>query len=105
MSLENKSKQQGFSLIEMAIVMVIIGVLIGAALVPLSAQRESAKIKEARSELLLIEEAIYGFSLANGRLPCPAEPGSGGVEATTVDGLGLDCDRPRGFVPANTLGL
>ena len=98
----NKKISSGFTLIEMAIVMVIIGVLIGAAILPLKAQRDTAHIKQARNELKTIEEAIYGFAIANGRLPCPAQPGSA-VE--DLPGGGNCTNTSRGFVPANTLGL
>ena len=98
-------KHSGFTLIEMAIVMVIIGALIGAALFPLTAQRESSKIIKAKEQLVLIEEAILGFAAANGRLPCPANNINGGGEARTAVTNGNDCDQPRGFIPAAALGL
>jgi len=106
-TLEENMKSKGFTLIEVAIVMLIITMLIGASILPMRAQRESSNIQKALKDLRIIEEAIYGFAIAQGRLPCPASRLSVplGTEDTTVNGTGLDCDQPIGFVPAATLGL
>ena len=61
----------GFSLIEMAIVMLIIGALIGSAILPISAQRDSNNIKKARVDLKTIEEALYGFCYSNRSIALP----------------------------------
>lgn len=94
--------QHGFSLVEMAVVLVIIGLLLGGLLMPLSTQMEQDK--RSRTTLLLedIKEAILGFAVANDRLPCPATPASAGVEAPVGGGT---CTAQFGFVPAVTLGL
>lgn len=99
----NRQFQYGFTLIEMAIVLLIIGALLSYTFMPLRAQLETANIKEARGKLAQIEEAIYGFAIANGRLPCPTLPGQGGLS------LPQDppdaCNSAIGFVPAGSLGL
>lgn len=105
--------QSGFSLVELATVLVIVGFLIGGLLVPLAAQIDASKRTETQKILDDIEEALYGFAAANGRLPCPASNGSNGLEdvgaATT-----FICDTTEspiatsgyyGFVPAVTLGI
>ena len=94
--------QRGFSLIELAIVLVVVGLLIGYLILPLGMQRENRNIAEARAKLQEIEEALYGFAIANNRLPCPTTPGQNGQE---VGGGGADCGTNRGFVPSNTLGI
>ncbi|MDH5484760.1 MAG: type II secretion system GspH family protein [Gammaproteobacteria bacterium] len=101
LTLVKQKKLSGFSLIEMAIVLVIIGFTIGALIVPLGAQREVIKIKQAREELKVIEQAIMGFAIANGRIPCPAIPGTG-VEDPVGGGV---CTNARGFIPVVTLGI
>ena len=58
---------RGFTLIEVAIVMLILGVLLAAVITPMGAQRESNKIKMAQRELKSIEEALYGFAIASDR--------------------------------------
>ena len=99
----NNKTYTGFTLIEVAIVLLIVGFLLGVIITPMSAQRETLKIKQAREELKVIEEALYGFVIANERLPCPAVPGSGAA-APDISGT---CTNPnsRGFVPSTTLGL
>ena len=61
----------GFSLIEMAFVLVIITLLLGGLLVPFATQVEQRRIAETNKAMEEIKEALIGFALANGRLPCP----------------------------------
>ncbi|HEY8119649.1 MAG TPA: prepilin-type N-terminal cleavage/methylation domain-containing protein [Methylophilaceae bacterium] len=105
---------RGFTLVEMAIVLVIIGLTIGTLTATISAQVEHRDLSETRNTLENIKESLLGYAMANGRLPCPAQtPGTGiiGVEyfsggspaGTSANGLcGQFYD---GFVPAATLGL
>ena len=99
--IKNKTSS-GFTLIEVAIVLVIIGLLIGSLIVPLGSQRQTLHIKQARQELKMIEEAIIGYVIANDRLPCPALAGSGSEDPDPWVGV---CTSPRGFIPATTLGI
>ncbi len=61
----------GFSLVEMSIVMVVIGLLIGGMLMPLSVQQEKTERDQTKRTLQDIKEALVGFTIVNGRLPCP----------------------------------
>lgn len=89
--------QQGFSLLELAVVMTIIGFI--AMLVPRLvddvARMQSSVKSEAPHEVA--HAALLGFVLANHRLPCP-DPDGDGVE---------DCGDParRGGLPHRSLGL
>jgi len=51
-----------------------------------------------------IKEALIGYAIINGRLPCPASSTSIGVESPTT-GTGVCDHNYDGFVPAATLGL
>lgn len=96
-------RASGFTLVEMAIVLVIIGLLLGGLLMPLSAQVEQQRIAETQKYLEQAKEALIGFAAANGRLPCPASATSNGVESPAGGGV---CTNPYdGFLPAATLGL
>lgn len=96
------NRQHGFSLLEMAVVLVIIGLLLGGLLMPLSAQMEQNNRNKTKLLLEDIKEAILGFAVANDRLPCPAIPASAGVEAPVGGGA---CTAQFGFVPLVTLGM
>lgn len=65
------SANRGFSLIEMAVVLIIFGLLIGGLLTPLSAQRDVKSYSETRDNLQKIRDALYGYAIINGKLPCP----------------------------------
>ena len=95
-------RQSGFTLIEVAIVVLIVTILLGYSVALLPRQQELKQYRALDQEMDHIIEAIIGFAQVNGRLPCPAIPNSGGFE----DGGGtIDCNNYGGFVPVNTLGL
>jgi prepilin-type N-terminal cleavage/methylation domain-containing protein len=95
--------QTGFTLLEVAIVLMIVGLLLGGLLVPLSAQMEQRNINDTQKSLAEIKEALIGYALTYGRLPCPAAPTTTGVESPV--GGGACTNFYNGFVPATTLGL
>ena len=64
---------RGLSLIEVTIVLVIIGLLLGGLLIPLSAQMDQQKIELTKKRLEEIKEALLGFAIIYNRLPCPAK--------------------------------
>ena len=95
----------GFTLIEMAIVLIILTLVVGGALMPLNAQIEQRRRTETQKMLEEIKEALIGFAVANGRLPCPAIAASNGMEDPADAAGGNACTNPNGFVPAVTLGI
>jgi len=99
----NSLHQPGFSLVEMAIVLVILGFVIAALLLPLQAQREQNFRVQTENTLALAQRALLGYAQTKGRLPCPAPINSGnGLE----DPLGGNtCSVKAGYLPASTLGL
>lgn len=94
-------RQSGFTLIELAIVILIMGLILGGLAMPLATQRENARLQEAVDQLDGVAKAIEGFSLVNGFLPCPATPSSSGTAAVSAG----SCAAQHGFVPATTLDL
>ena len=95
------NRQNGFTLVELSIVILIMGLIIGGLAMPLSTQLENGRIRETRDQLAEMEAALQGFAIVNGHLPCPAVPGSNGLSATLAGG----CVTQHGFIPASTLGL
>lgn len=67
----------GFSLVEMAVVLIIIGLLMGGLLTPLSTQMNWQKIKVTQQRLEKIKEALLGFAIIHNRLPCVDTDGNG----------------------------
>jgi prepilin-type N-terminal cleavage/methylation domain-containing protein len=65
-------EQGGFSLLELAVVMTILALLLGSALLPLAAQNDMRARRDTDKALADIRDALVGFAIVNGRLPCPA---------------------------------
>jgi prepilin-type N-terminal cleavage/methylation domain-containing protein len=97
-----KFSTHGFSLIEMAIVLFIVALLLGGLLPTLTSQVDQRHISETNKQLNEIKEALIGYAIINGRLPCPAAPNSTGVESPSG---GACSNLYNGFVPASSLGL
>ena len=96
----------GFTLVEMAIVLVIVGLLITAFLSPLSAQRDLKDYSDTKLRLEQIREALYGYAIINGSLPCPtttSDP-SDNVSYGHADTTCLITD-PAGVLPWKDLGI
>ena len=95
-----KNSQQGFTLVEMAIVLVILGFVLAALLLPIQAQRQQLAQSQTENTLELAKQALLGFAQSNGRLPCPAI--ASGAESPLGGGT---CTLQVGFLPAATLGI
>jgi len=101
--LRPRNRSAGFTLTELAIAFVIIALALGGLAVTLSAQMEARKVAETQQQFDTAREALLGFAIRNGRVPCPATATSNGLEAPLGGGnctAGLN-----GFLPGATLGL
>lgn len=103
---------RGFTLVELAVVVLVVGLLIGSLLVPLSTQVDQRNIAEAQRRLEDARDALLGFAVANGRFPCPASTSTsttGTEEFATSPTIGTPtngiCKSFTGFLPGQTLGL
>ena len=98
----------GFTLVEMAVVLLIMAILLGGLLPTLSSRVEQQRLGEVRKQLDEIEQAVIGYALINGRLPCPASSSSNGMESFAAGGNASNgnCSNfDNGYAPASTLGL
>ncbi len=66
------SASNGFTLVEIAVVMLIIALLMTGLIPTISSQFEQQRNNETRKLLEEIKSALLGFAVANGRLPYPA---------------------------------
>ena len=100
-------RQHGFSLIELAIGLVIVATLLSALLVPLATQMDQRRTAETQRTLEAARDALVGFAIANGRLPCPSVDATNGIETFATGGSAVDgnCATTTGFLPAVVLGL
>lgn len=107
-----RERSAGFTLAEMAIVLVIVGLLLTSVLSTVSTQIDLRNNAETQNRLNQIKDALIGYAQANGRLPCPAD----GTVATGASTAGqeqlksvspYDCTNANGFgvVPWATLGV
>lgn len=72
-----RGRARGFTLIELAVVVAIVGLLLGGLLIPLATQVEITRARSTEKHVSDLRDALYGFAVANGRLPCPDTDGDG----------------------------
>ena len=97
----SNSGHSGFTLTEMAIVLVIVSLLIGGMIIPLSAQMDYRDVSDTEKALVEAKEALIGFAVVNRRLPRPAVSAVNGAER-------VQCANEAactGFIPWETLGV
>jgi len=99
----------GFSLVELAVVMAIVGFLLGGLMYTLSAQTEQRSFEEARRRVEQARELVIAFAIVNGRLPCPATSTSNGDEDPVGGGACTgylpNSTNTTGFLPATAIGF
>lgn len=105
------SAQQGFTLIEMTMVIFILGLLMASFLDPLATRVEQEERNNTQIQLDEIEEILYGHVLQNNYLPCPdcSDNTANCVTQTANDGvediLANTCATLVGNLPWATLGV
>lgn len=108
-------RTRGFTLIEIAIVLVVIGLLLSGGLLSLAPVIQSSRVNETESKLDLLEEALILHAIVNGCLPCPATGATASTAATVgqaVDDAAYNtgcadnnCAATQGVVPWQNLGI
>ncbi len=106
------ARARGFSLVEMALVLLIVGLLAAVFLPATNTFLENNRRKETRAKLEALEQAMVRFVLANRRLPCPADGTQGtanptsGVEQRNSAVTPARCtSMTSGVVPWRSLGV
>lgn len=65
---------RGFSLIEMAVVLVVFALMLSGLLMVTTTQLATQRVQETQRAMEQARQALLGFAAVNGRLPCPAQP-------------------------------
>ncbi|MBU0991964.1 MAG: LamG domain-containing protein [Proteobacteria bacterium] len=111
---------QGFSLVEMAVVMVIIGIIISIMATTMPSVIQTGKIKKAEAIIDNVDRSLEAYIVIKGRCPCPdtdLKPNSaldpnvdpygfenrddGGTEDPSDD----TCDSYSGYLPFKSIGI
>lgn len=90
--------KSGFTLVEMAMVLLILGLLTSSLIVPLGAQMDINNLKTTDQQLGRIKEALLGYAVRNRQFPCPSSNATTGIADSTL------CAQ-EGFLPWANLGV
>ena len=101
-----KNDYHGFSLIELTIVLFIVALLLGGLLPTVSSQIEQQRRNETQKQLTEIQQALQGFAIINGRLPCPTILTNPATAGYGEEAASCSLDLPaEGYLPWKTLGI
>lgn len=115
-----KQARQGFTLLEMTIVLAIVAVIAGAGMSVFSASLLKQQGGDTQGKMLALQQALYNYRMAFNRLPCPADltqavtSANFGVQASAADctgapaanfTAGLNGGIAEGMIPTKTLRL
>jgi prepilin-type N-terminal cleavage/methylation domain-containing protein len=106
-------RQKAFTLVEVAIVLVIVGLLLAGGINLMSASADTARYKESQNKMNDIKESLVTYFIQNaGVLPCPDihndvnNASYGMSDYTSGDATsGGVCSNYEGWLPQVTLGI
>ncbi len=96
----------GFSLLEVSLVLFVLALLMHFSFSPLTRSAQHSQTLKTRAQLQNVQEALIGFVLLHGRLPCPDYDTD---NTSTAYGLeDSNCNfsfNQEGYLPWKTLGV
>lgn len=93
------SCEKGFSLIELSIVLVIVGLLMSAGVSIMNSVSKTSKIAKEKANITIIKNSLISFAFSHGRLPCPDTNGDGSENCPTSGCANPPCGLP--FIDLN----
>jgi prepilin-type N-terminal cleavage/methylation domain-containing protein len=110
-----RSQSAGFTLVEMAVVVVIIGILMAMGLAVTNSMMQNTQRSTTKDREDYVRDALIAYFTANHRIPCPdngsnvGNTGRDGVEDRVAGGatptVTTNCTTALGTVPYLTLGI
>jgi len=95
-----KKYQKGMTLIEIVMILIIIGLLIGGGIGLLSILVKHNKLAKTLTKSEQVYYALIGYVMNKGRFPCPDKNGDGKEDCPVSS-----CNRPPCFLPYATIGI
>lgn len=110
-----RAQHAGFTLVEMAVVVTLIGILMALGLATATSVMDSSKRATTKDRQDYVRDAFLAYFTVNHRVPCPdngsnvGNTGRDGVEDRTAGGAApnvlVGCAAALGTVPYQTLGI
>lgn len=94
------SIQKGFTLVEITIVLLIVGLIVGAGFSSLGAYLDNAYQSHTMGNLTVTKRALLDYVMVNRHMPCPDTDNDGEENRT-----GVACSASVGTIPFNDIGL
>ncbi|MCB1958572.1 MAG: type II secretion system protein, partial [Rhodocyclaceae bacterium] len=96
--------QGGFTLVELAVTLLVVTILASMLLIPLTGREAIRTRQETGRQLEAIREALIGYAIIHGSLPCPThETNPASVDYGLPD---ASCNQTvEGYLPWRILGL
>lgn len=97
--------QRGYSLVEIAIVVLIVSIMLSMGLAAFNTQITNAALSTTAKRQTALRDALAGYLVRNNRLPCPDTDNDGQENRTTPSVVTTACSSKFGTIPYVTLAL
>ncbi|BCL61519.1 hypothetical protein DGMP_22120 [Desulfomarina profundi] len=91
---QTMSGEEGFSLVELSIVLVIVGLLMTVGIGIMKSVRKTGKIVKEKANITVIKNSLITYAFSHGRLPCPDTDGDGSENCPTSNCANSPCGLP-----------
>jgi len=99
-----RSRDDGFTLIEIAMVLIILGLLTQSMIQPLAGLRQDTQHRQTLLRIEQIKQSVLAYLVAHGALPCPVSSLNRSNDPDNATGANT-CIESVGGVPAERLAL